>query len=32
MQISRLLRRTLARLRVVADRDHGDGGQQRLAS
>ena len=32
MQISRLLRRSLARLRVVANRDHADGGQQRLAS
>jgi RNA polymerase sigma-B factor len=32
MQVSRLLRRSLARLRLVANRDRADGGQQRLAS
>jgi len=32
MQVSRLLRRSLARLRVVANRDRAVGGQQRLAA
>jgi RNA polymerase sigma-B factor len=32
MQVSRLLRRSLARLQLVANRDHDVGGRQRLAS